>query len=143
MIFDDHNPTDYESQLWEMIRSAGVVRAASGWGSMMWDMLDHALAWLLFAFFAIQLMAFLALLMWTVWTDAIAPRLIATSQIGGIAAELGKNHADPGLEAFARRQRAWFDGDGAQMTYWNRVGKAIGKLPATPQHNSGMRVWTT
>lgn len=58
-------------------------------------------------------------------TDAIKPRLIPAEDIDRMAADIIANYLDPEWEAFARDERAWYDSDGAEQTYWYRVRKAV------------------
>jgi len=93
----------------------------------MWllDLLLHIGGWLLFAFFGGQVLIFIGLVLWMIWTDAIKPRLIPTTDIDRVAADIIANYPDPEGEAFARHERAWYDSDGAEQTYWYRVRKAV------------------
>lgn len=91
----------------------------------MWDVLFQAVSWLLLIFFGGQALIFVGLVLWTIWTDAIKPRLIPTDDIARVADEIISRYPDPELEAFARHERAWYDSDGAEQTYWYRVRKAV------------------
>lgn len=91
----------------------------------MWDMFLQFLSWLMLAFFGGQALIFIGLVLWTVWTDAIKPRLIPTDDIARVADDIIASYPDPELEAFARHERAWYDSDGAKQTYWYRVRKAV------------------
>jgi len=64
------------------------------------------------------------------WIDAIKPRLIP-------AADIVANYPDPEGEAFARHERAWYDSDGAEQTYWYRVRKAVQKRMQRPPNQTG------
>lgn len=89
------------------------------------DLLLASLHWLLLIFFGAQALAFVGLILWTIWTDAIKPRLIPTDDIARVADDIIASYSDPELEAFARHERAWYDSDGAEQTYWYRVRKAV------------------
>jgi hypothetical protein len=91
----------------------------------MWDILGQAFTWLLLIFFGGQAVVFVGLVLWTIWTDTIKPRLIPVGNIDRVADDIIASYPDPELEAFARHQRAWYDSDGAEQTYWYRVRKAI------------------
>ncbi|MDP9592277.1 UNVERIFIED_ORG: hypothetical protein J2W19_004865 [Shinella zoogloeoides] len=93
----------------------------------MWDILRQAFSWLLLIFFGGQALIFIGLVLWTIWTDAIKPRLIPTAEIDRVADEIIGNFSDPHEEAFARHERAWYRSDGAEQTYWHRVLKAVRK----------------
>lgn len=68
---------------------------------------------------------FVGLVLWTVSTDGIKPRLIPADDIARVADDIIASYANPELEAFARHERAWYDSDGAEQTYWYRVRKAV------------------
>lgn len=89
------------------------------------DLLFTALHWLLLIFFGGQAVIFVGLVLWMVWTDAIKPRLIPADDIARAADDIIASYPDPELEAFARHERAWYDSDGAEQTYWYRVRKAV------------------
>jgi hypothetical protein len=91
----------------------------------MWDILGQAFSWLLLIFFGGQALIFVGLVLWTIWFDAIKPRLIPAADIDRVAADIVANYPDPEGEAFARHERAWYDSDGAEQTYWYRVRKAV------------------
>lgn len=91
----------------------------------MWDIFVQALSWLLVIFFGGQALVFIGLMLWTIWTDAIKPRLIPTDDIARVADDIIASYPDPELEAFARHERAWYVSDGAEQTYWYRVRKAV------------------
>ncbi len=93
----------------------------------MWlvEQLLHIGGWLLFAFFGVQVLIFMGMVLWMVWTDAIKPRLIPVREIDHVAADIIANYPEPEGEAFARYERAWYDSDGAGQTYWRRVRKAV------------------
>lgn len=91
----------------------------------MWDIFVQALSWLLIIFFGGQALIFIGLVLWTIWTDAIRPRLIPAADIARVADDIIARYSDPELEAFARHERAWYDSDGAEQTYWYRVRKAV------------------
>ena len=94
----------------------------------MWDIFVQAISWLLLIFFGGQAIIFVGLMLWTIWTDAIKPRLIPTDDIVRVADDIISRYPDPELEAFARHERAWYDSDGAEQTYWYRVRKAVKRL---------------
>lgn len=89
------------------------------------DLLLAILHWLLLIFFGGQALAFVGLVLWTIWADAIKPRLIPADDIAHVADDIIASYSDPELEAFARHERAWYDSDGAEQTYWYRVRKAV------------------
>lgn len=89
------------------------------------DLLLAILHWLSLIFFGGQAFSFVGLILWTIWTDAIKPRLIPANDIARVADDIIANYSDPELEAFARHERAWYDSDGAEQTYWYRVRKAV------------------
>lgn len=89
------------------------------------DLLLAILHWLLLIFFGGQALIFIGLILWMIWTDAIKPRLIPTDDIARVADDIIASYPDPELEAFARHERAWYDSDGAEQTYWYRVRKAV------------------
>lgn len=91
----------------------------------MWDVFVQAVSWLLLIFFGGQALIFVGLVLWTIWTDAIRPRLVPADDIDRVAADIIANYPDPELEAFARHERAWYRSDGAEQTYWYRVRKAV------------------
>lgn len=91
----------------------------------MWDILSQAFSWLLLVFFGGQVVIFVGLVLWTIWTDAIKPRLIPADDIARVADDIIASYPDPELEAFARHERAWYDSEGAELTYWCRVRKAV------------------
>lgn len=91
----------------------------------MWEIFVQALSWLLLTFFGGQALIFIGLVLWTIWTDAIKPRLIPTDDIARVADDIIASYSDPELEAYARHERAWYDSDGAEQTYWYRVRKAV------------------
>jgi hypothetical protein len=89
------------------------------------DLLLASLHWLLVIFFGGQALIFIGLVLSTIWTDAIKPRLIPADDITRVADDIISRYPDPELEAFARHERAWYDSDGAEQTYWYRVRKAV------------------
>lgn len=91
----------------------------------MWDIFVQAFSWLMLIFIGGQVLIFIGLVLWDVWTDAVKPRLIPTADINRVAADIIANYSDPELEAFARHKRAWNRSDGAEQTYWYRVRKAV------------------
>ena len=93
----------------------------------MWSMFLQFLSWLMLAFFGGQALIFIGLVLWTIWTDAIKPRLIPADDIARVADDIIATYAEPEEEAFARHERAWYDSDGAEQTYWLRVRKAVRK----------------
>jgi len=103
----------------------------------MWDILGQAFSWLLLIFFGGQALIFVGLVLWTIWIDAIKPRLIPAADIDRVAADIVANYADPEGEAFARHERAWYDSDGAEQTYWYRVRKAVQKRMKRPPNRTG------
>lgn len=52
-------------------------------------------------------------------------RLIPADDIARVADDIIASYSDPELEAFVRHERAWYDSDGAEQTYWHRVRKAV------------------
>ena len=64
-------------------------------------------------------------MLWTIWTDAIKPRLTPAADIDRVAADIVANYPDREGETFARHERAWYDSDGAEQTYLYRVRKAV------------------
>lgn len=90
----------------------------------MWDIFLQAVSWLLLIFGG-QAVIFVGLVLWTIWTDAVKPRLIPSDDIARVANNLIASYPDPEEEAFARHERAWYDSDGAEQTYWYRVRKAV------------------
>lgn len=103
----------------------------------MWDILGQAFSWLLLIFFGGQALIFVGLVLWTIWIDAIKPRLIPAADIDRVAADIVANYPDPEGEAFARHERAWYDSDGAEQTYWYRVRKAVQKRMKRPPNRTG------
>lgn len=91
----------------------------------MWDVIVKAVPWLLLIFLGGQAVIFVCLVLWMVWTDGIKPRLIPADHIARVADDIIASYPDPELEAFARHERAWYDSDGAEQTYWYRVRKAV------------------
>lgn len=89
------------------------------------DLLLAILHWLLLIFFGGQAVIFIGLVLRMVWTDGIKPRLIPADDIARVADDIIACYPDPELEAFARHERAWYDSDGAEQTYWYRVRKAV------------------
>lgn len=94
-------------------------------GETMWNLFETIAAWLLLVFFSGQVLISVGLVLWMLWIDAIKPRLIPAAEINRVAAEIIANYTDPEEEAFARHERAWYDSDGAEQTYWYRVRKAV------------------
>lgn len=92
---------------------------------MVGDILSKAVSWLLVAFFGGQVLIFIGLILRMIWTDSIKPRLIPADDITRVADDIIASYPDPELEAFARHERAWYDSDGAEQTYWYRVRKAV------------------
>lgn len=101
------------------------------------DLLLAVLHWLLLIFFGGQAFAFVGLMLWTIWIDAIKPRLIPAADIDRVAADIVASYPDPELEAFARHERAWYDSEGAEQTYWYRVRKAVQKRMQRPPNRTG------
>lgn len=91
----------------------------------MWETVGQVAGWALLVFFGSQAAIFVALILWTIWTDSIKPRLIPADDITGVADDIIASYPDPEHEAFARHERAWYDSDGAGQTYWYRVRKAV------------------
>lgn len=89
------------------------------------DLLGNVFNWLLLIFFGGQAVIFVGLVLWTIWTDAIKPRLIPVDDITRVAEDIIASYSDPELEAFSRHERAWYDSDGAEQTYWYSVRKAV------------------
>ncbi|WP_246072143.1 hypothetical protein [Martelella lutilitoris] len=83
------------------------------------------LAGLILVFCGIQLIIFVGLIAWGIWTDSIKPRLIPSEEITRVADELIEHFADPAEEALLRQHDAWYRSDGAEQTYWRRVRKAV------------------
>lgn len=92
---------------------------------VVFDILGYVLHWLLLIFFGGQALIFMGLVLWSIWTDSIKPRLIPVDDIARVADDIIASYPDPELEAFARHERAWYDSDGAEQTYWYRVRRAI------------------
>ncbi len=86
---------------------------------------DGAIFVLRFTSFGGQAFAFVDLVLWTIWIDAIKPRLIPADDIARVADDIIASYPDPELEAFARHERAWYDSDGAEQTYWYRARKVV------------------
>ncbi|HDZ75669.1 MAG TPA: hypothetical protein ENH55_23485 [Aurantimonas coralicida] len=103
----------------------------------MWDILGQAFSGLLLIFFGGQALIFIGLILWTIWTDAIKPRLIPGDDIARVADDIIANYPDPELEAFARHEQAWYRSDGAEQTYWYRVRKAVQKRMQRPTSRAG------
>ncbi len=91
----------------------------------MWGVFVLLFSWLSLGFLGGQVLIFIGLILWTIWTDAIKPRLIPGSQIDHVADDIIANYANPEEEAFARHERAWYRSEGAEQTYWRRVRKAV------------------
>lgn len=91
----------------------------------MWELLGQAISWLLLVFLGGQAIIFVGLVVWTVWTGSIKPRLIPADVIDRAVDDIIANHSDPEEEAFARHERAWYRSDGAEQVYWYRIRKAI------------------
>jgi len=91
----------------------------------MWGVFVLLFSWLGLGFLGGQVLIFIGLILWTIWTDAIKPRLIPGSQIDHVADDIIANYANPEEEAFARHERAWYRSEGAEQTYWRRVRKAV------------------
>ena len=70
------------------------------------------------------------------WRDSHGyPDLAA--DIARVADDIIASYPDPEREAFARHERAWYDSDGAEQTYWYRVRKAIRRrLESAEAHQS-------
>ncbi|WP_436102025.1 hypothetical protein [Pararhizobium sp. LjRoot238] len=92
---------------------------------MIMDLILEALRWLLVAFFGGQVLVFIGLVLWTVWTDTIKPRLIPPAEIDHAADEIIAKFSDPEDEVSARHERAWYKSDGAEQAYWYRVRRAV------------------
>ncbi len=91
----------------------------------MWETVGQVAGWAILVFFGGQAAIFVALILWTIWTDAIKPGLIPAADIDRVADDIIADYPDPEGEAFARHERAWYDSDGAEQTYWYRVRKAV------------------
>ncbi|MDH4986201.1 hypothetical protein QEZ47_11775 [Aminobacter anthyllidis] len=91
----------------------------------MWELFAQAVWWMLIIFVGAQAIIFVGLVLWTIWTDTIKPRLIPADDIAQAADDIIASYPDPELEAFARHERAWYDSDGAEQTYWYRVRRAV------------------
>lgn len=101
------------------------------------NLLFWALGWLLVAFFGVQAVIFIALVLWTVWNNAVRPRLIAADEIDRVADDMIATCPDPQAEAFARHERAWYRSDRAGQAYWHRVRRAVQrKMCDRPWHES-------
>lgn len=100
------------------------------------DLLFEALRWLLVAFFGGQVLIFVGLVLWTVWTDVIKPRQIPADDIARAADDILASYPNPEEEAFARHERAWYRSDGAEQMYWYRVRKAVKKRMQGPLSRS-------
>lgn len=95
--------------------------------SRVMGLLGQVICWVLLAFCASQLAIFAGLVAWGIWIDSIKPRLIPHEDIDREADTIIASYADPELEAFSRHERAWYDSDSAQQTYWRRVRKSVRK----------------
>lgn len=93
----------------------------------MWGIFIQAFSSLLLIFFGGQVLIFIWLVLRTIWTDTIKPRLIPTAEIDRMADDIIANYPDPEEEAFARHERAWYRSNGAEQTYWLLVRKAVRK----------------
>lgn len=51
--------------------------------------------------------------------------MIPTGEIDRVAREIIAGYPGPEEEVFARHERAWYDSDGAEQTYWLTVRKAV------------------
>jgi|GEM_PF-756207 len=91
------------------------------------DIIITALRGLLLVFFGGQALAFIGVVLWLIWTDAIKPRLIPRQEIDRVAADIIASFPDPEEEAFARYERAWYRSDAAEQIYCYRVWKAVRK----------------
>ena len=91
----------------------------------MFDLAGQILRWLLLVFFGGQAAIFVGLVLWSIWTDSIKPRLTPRAEIDREADAIIAGYADPESEAFARHERAWYRSEGAEQTYWHRVRKAV------------------
>jgi hypothetical protein len=91
----------------------------------MLEVLGHGLSWLVLVFFGSQITFFIGLIFWSIWTDAIKPRLLPLIEINRAADEIIAKFADPEQEAFVRQEQAWYRCDGAEQAYWYRIRKAV------------------
>ncbi len=91
----------------------------------MWEVVGQVAGWAILMFFGGQAAIFVALILWSVWNDAIKPRLIPAHDIDRAATEIITGYADPEEEAFARHEAAWYRSEGAEQVYWYRVRKAV------------------
>jgi hypothetical protein len=91
----------------------------------MLEVLTWGASWLTLVFFGSQVVIFIGLVLWSIWTDAIKPRLIPLGDIENVADEIIAKFADPELEAFARQEQAWYRSDRAEQAYWYRIRKAV------------------
>jgi hypothetical protein len=91
----------------------------------MLEVLTWGASWLTLVFFGSQVVIFIGLVLWSIWTDAIKPRLIPLGDIENVADEIIAKFADPELEAFARHEQAWYRSDRAEQAYWYRIRKAV------------------
>lgn len=89
------------------------------------DLLFGVGLWLLFAFFGVQALVFVGVILWVIWINAIKPRLIPAAEIDRVADDIIDRYRDPEEEAFARHERAWYRSEGAEQVYWHRVRKAV------------------
>lgn len=118
-------PTDDESHFAFALALWTIGYSPVSWGRAMWETVGQVAGWALLVFFGGQAAIFVALILWTIWTDAIKPRLIAAADIDRVADDIIASYPDPELEAFARHERAWYRSNGAEQVYWHRVRKAV------------------
>jgi hypothetical protein len=104
------------------------------WGAEMLEVLGHGLSWLVLVFFGSQVAIFIGLIFWSMWTDAITPRLIPFIEIERAADEIIAKFADPEQEAFERHQQAWYRCEGAEQAYWYRIRKAVRRQLSAGNH---------
>ena len=91
----------------------------------MLEVLAQGASWLTLVFLCSQVVIFIGLLLFLIWTDAIRPRLIPSGDIEHVADEIIAKFADPERETFARHQQAWYRCEDAEQVYWYRICKAV------------------
>lgn len=72
------------------------------------------------------MLVFIGLVLWTVWNDAIKPRLIPAGDIDRVADDIIASCADPEEEAFARHEHAWCRSDGGRSPTGIGLGRRSG-----------------
>jgi hypothetical protein len=91
------------------------------------DLLGHTGRFLILAVVGAQLLAFVALVLWWVWHDAIAPRLLPAGDVERMADDIVARFPDPEAEAFARHEAAWYRSEVGTLLYWSRVRRAVSR----------------